>query len=99
MGFRFRKRIKLVPGMWVNLSKKGHSLSIGGHGATVNFSKRGVRETVSLAGCGISYRTDPIRVGRPRSSRSRVGRSQRAQARRAIPQAPRRGFWERFFFG
>jgi hypothetical protein len=23
MGFRFRKRLKLFPGLWINLSKKG----------------------------------------------------------------------------
>jgi uncharacterized protein DUF4236 len=99
MGFRFRKRLKLIPGVWINLSKRGSSLSVGGHGATVNFSKRGVIGSASIPGSGVSYRTDPIRVGRPKSARSRVGRSHRAQARRAIAQAPRRGFWERFFFG
>jgi uncharacterized protein DUF4236 len=25
MGFRFRKRIRIIPGLWVNLSKKGGS--------------------------------------------------------------------------
>jgi Protein of unknown function (DUF4236) len=50
--FKFRKRIKLLPGLWINLSKKGVSLSAGVKGFTVN--SRG-RSTVSLPGTGLSY--------------------------------------------
>jgi hypothetical protein len=32
MGFRFRKRVRLFKGAWINLSKQGGYLSIGGHG-------------------------------------------------------------------
>jgi hypothetical protein len=63
MGFRFRKRLRIIPGVWVNLSKKGGSLSVGGHGATMNISKKGVRETVGLPGTGISYQTKPRKIG------------------------------------
>lgn len=55
MGFRFRKSIKLLPGVRVNFSKSGTSLSVGGKGATANFSKRGTRVTVGIPGTGISY--------------------------------------------
>jgi uncharacterized protein DUF4236 len=68
MGFRFRKRLKLFPGLWINLSKKGGSLSVGGHGATVNISKRGVTGTAGLPGSGISYREGPHRPRKRRSS-------------------------------
>ena len=37
MGFRFRRRIKLRPGLWFNLSKTGISTSVGTKGLTVNF--------------------------------------------------------------
>jgi hypothetical protein len=57
MGFRFRKRIRLAKGIYWNLSRKGSSLSVGGRGATVNVSKKGVRDTFSLPGTGISYQT------------------------------------------
>src|ERR1700726_4827828 len=50
--FKFRKRIKLLPGLWMNVSKKGMSLSAGVKGFTVN--SRG-RTTVSLPGTGLSY--------------------------------------------
>ena len=55
MGFRFRKTIKLFPGVKLNLSKSGISTSIGVPGATVNISKRGTRGTVGIPGTGISY--------------------------------------------
>jgi hypothetical protein len=52
---QFRKRIRLLPGVWLNLGKSGVSTSIGGHGATVNFGRRGTRTTVSIPGTGLSY--------------------------------------------
>lgn len=55
MGFRFRKSIKLFPGVRINLSKSGFSTSVGVPGATVNFSDKGTRTTVGVPGTGISY--------------------------------------------
>ena len=55
MGFRFRKTIKLFPGVKLNFSKSGVSTSIGAPGATINISKRGTRGTVGILGSGISY--------------------------------------------
>ena len=53
--FRFRKSVKIAPGVKLNLSKSGGSLSLGGRGATVNINSRGVRSTYSIPGTGISY--------------------------------------------
>lgn len=55
MGFRFRKSIKLLPGVRVNLSKSGVSTSIGRPGATVNLRRGKVKTTVGLPGSGLSY--------------------------------------------
>lgn len=52
---RFRKSIKIMPGVRLNLSKSGVSTSVGGRGGTVNISKRGVRSTVSIPGTGLSW--------------------------------------------
>lgn len=41
MGLYFRKRIKILPGVHMNVSKSGTSWSIGPRGAKVNFGKRG----------------------------------------------------------
>jgi hypothetical protein len=71
MGFRFRKRIRIVKGLWINLSKRGGSLSVGGHGLTAKISKKGVRETVGLPGSGISYQTRRVWTRHPhRTSRA-----------------------------
>lgn len=55
MGFRFRKSVKIMPGVKVNFGKKGASLSVGRPGATVNVNKKGVRSTIGLPGTGLSH--------------------------------------------
>lgn len=55
MGFRFYRRIKLLPGITLNLSKRGISLSCGTRGANLTFGKSGVRKTVGLPGTGMNY--------------------------------------------
>ena len=57
MGFRFRKRIKLMPGVSLNLSKGGVSASVGKPGATINVGKNGVKGNVGIPGSGVSYTT------------------------------------------
>jgi hypothetical protein len=54
MPIRFRKSFTLFPGVKVNVSKGGTSLTVGKKGFHLNFSKRGVRQTVGLPGSGIS---------------------------------------------
>ena len=41
MGFRFRKSVKLAPGVRMNFSKSGASWTLGGKGASVGIGKRG----------------------------------------------------------
>jgi hypothetical protein len=60
MGFRFRRSVKLLPGIRLNFSTRGISTSIGGRGATMNISRRGVRSTFGIPGTGLSY-TTPLR--------------------------------------
>jgi hypothetical protein len=57
MGFRFRRRIKLLPGLWFNLSKTGVSTSVGTKGLKVNFKDGKTRTTISAPGTGLSYST------------------------------------------
>lgn len=57
MAFRFQKRIRILPGVYINLSKSGVSASLGGHGATVNVGHDGRRMiTLGIPGTGMSYR-------------------------------------------
>ena len=55
MGFSFRKRLKIMKGLYLNFSKNGVSTSVGGPGATLNFGKNGTRLTTSIPGTGIRY--------------------------------------------
>ena len=55
MPVRIRKTFTLFPGVKVNLSKGGMSISVGRKGFTLNFSKHGVRQTTGLPGSGISH--------------------------------------------
>jgi hypothetical protein len=57
MGFRFRRILSIIPGLRVNLSKSGASLSIGRPGATVNLNEQGARLTIGVPGSGMSYQT------------------------------------------
>ncbi len=56
MGFKFRKSIKILPGVKVNITNKGiNSASIGKQGASINIGKKGVRTSVGIPGSGLSY--------------------------------------------
>lgn len=57
MGLYFRKRIKILPGVHVNISKSGTSWSVGPRGAKVNFGKRGTYVTTGIPGTGIYSRS------------------------------------------
>lgn len=53
--FRFYKRMRIFPGLSVNLSKSGPSLTMGVRGAHVTVGSRGVTRTVGIPGTGIYY--------------------------------------------
>ena len=54
MPIRFRRSFKIFPGVKIHVSKGGVSVSVGGRGASLNFSRRGVRQTLGLPGSGVS---------------------------------------------
>ena len=64
MPVRFRRTFTLFPGVKVNVSKGGMSITVGRKGFHLNFSKRGVKQTIGLPGSGLSqtsylYKNDP----------------------------------------
>jgi hypothetical protein len=69
MGFRFSRRIKILPGVRLNVGLKGASISVGGRGASVTAGSRGVHANVGLPGTGLSYRTRLDRPVRRQSER------------------------------
>jgi hypothetical protein len=54
MGLRFRRSVRLIPGIRVNFSKSGTSVSFGFKGMTHNIGPRGSRTTFSAPGTGLS---------------------------------------------
>ena len=64
MGFRFQKRISILPGVRINLSKSGVSTSLGPRGADVNIGKDGVTANAGIPGTGLSYRQKVGRGGK-----------------------------------
>ena len=57
MGLYFRKSVKIAPGLRLNISKGGTSVSIGPRGAKLNIGKRGTYVTTGIPGTGIYSRT------------------------------------------
>jgi len=74
MGFRFFRRVSILPGLSLNFSKSGASLSVGPRGAKVTVGPRGVRTTVGIPGTGLYY--------------TETSRKPRASAQNAVQYAP-----------
>jgi hypothetical protein len=85
MPVRFRRTFTLFPGVKVNVSKGGMSITVGRKGFHLNFSKRGVRQTVGLPGSGISqtsylYKNDPDDEETGKKSESEKEEAETAEA-------------------
>lgn len=66
MGFKFRKSIKIAPGLRVNVTSKGvSSVSVGGKGGTFNVNKKGVKATASIPRTGLSHTSQVAKFSRP----------------------------------
>ena len=55
MGWKFFKRIKVLPGVTLNVSKSGVSISLGGKGMKLTIGPKHTTTTWSLPGTGLSY--------------------------------------------
>lgn len=53
--FRFWRKLKIFPGIYLNLSKSGISFSFGVRGAKYTIGNKTKRHTVGIPGTGISY--------------------------------------------
>src|SRR5688500_8920555 len=70
MGFRFRRSVRVFPGVRLNVSKSGISTSIGVRGASVTIGPRGSRVNVGIPGTGLSY-TQTLSRGKGQAPRRR----------------------------
>ena len=58
MGFRFQRRVRIAPGVRLNLSKSGVGVSVGRTGLRLGMdAKRKKYFSVGLPGTGLSYRS------------------------------------------
>jgi hypothetical protein len=56
MSLRFQRRIKIAPGVRLNMSLSGISVTTGIKGANLTFGRQGVHANLGLPGSGFSYR-------------------------------------------
>ena len=56
MSFRFQRRIKILPGLRLNVSKTGISWTVGTRGASVTARDGKLTGNVGIPGTGLSYR-------------------------------------------
>jgi Protein of unknown function (DUF4236) len=80
MGLRFYRRVHLFPGVGVNFSRSGPSLTLGVRGAHVTLGRRGVTRTVGLPGTGLYYTSRSGYHSGYHSAHSNVPLDPRAQA-------------------
>jgi Protein of unknown function (DUF4236)/Bacterial SH3 domain len=69
MALRFRRSVRLFPGVRLNFSRSGISTSIGVRGASLTLGNRGTYVNVGIPGTGLSYRS---KVSPSRTSRTVV---------------------------
>ena len=55
MGFRFRRTLRIMPGVRLNVSRSGPSVSFGARGAHYTVGPKGTRATVGVPGTGLSW--------------------------------------------
>lgn len=82
MGFRFFKRMQVIPGITLNFSKSGVSTSFGPKGLKYTVGPKGTRYTAGIPGTGLYYTTT-----------KGPGKNKRATASPASP--PEMGFLQR----
>ena len=93
MGFRFWRRVRIAPGVFLNLSGGGASVSFGPRGAKLTIGRRGVRATAGIPGTGLYYTT---KVG---GSRKRARKTPKPETKPPTDpaEALKLGFFDRLF--
>lgn len=95
MSFRFIRRKNILPGIRLNLSKSGGSVSLGPRGAKLTVGTSGVRKTLGVPGTGLYY--TETGSGGKRKKRSRRSGPEPSPAPASPEQRLRLGFFKRLF--
>ncbi|MBR2656638.1 MAG: DUF4236 domain-containing protein [Loktanella sp.] len=56
MAYRFQRRVQIMPGVRLNISKSGLGMSVGPRGASVSVGKQGIYRNIGIPGTGLSMR-------------------------------------------
>lgn len=91
MGWAFRRRIKIIPGVSINMSKRGISSNVGVRGASLTFSSDGVYQNLGFPGTGI-YSREKIGAYRRQGSASPRDQSHDSPTLDPVQQAPDSSF-------
>ncbi len=85
MPIRFRRTLKIAPGVKINFSKSGMSTTVGPKGFHFTFGKRGVRRTVSIPGTGISE-VDYVKKNETPAEKEKEARAEERREERSEEQ-------------
>ena len=91
MGMRFFKRARLLPGLSMNWSMGGPSMSFGPRGAKLTLSKRGLRSTAGIPGTGLYYTKEHA------TGRRGGGQGDSSEAGLPVESKLNKGFFARLF--
>ena len=105
MGWIFRKRVTIAPGVRLNLGKRGVSISFGVRGLRTTIGPRGTSTSVGVPGTGLYFKSrqtlSPGGAGTmpvPRLSAQRIEQDLRHPARHAFLERQRQKRQERMNF-
>lgn len=88
MGLRFRKSVKIAPGVKVNFNKKSVGVSVGTKGTHVSVNSSGRKTTsVGIPGTGLSYVTTTSTKSKKKDSQKAASSSENADGRTAEERA------------
>jgi len=90
MPVRFRRTFTLFPGVKVNVSKGGMSITVGRKGFHLNFSKQGVRQTTGLPDTGISHTSYLYKNDEDEEEKSPKDKDERSSSEEKKDEKPRR---------
>ncbi len=95
MSFRFWRRVRVAPGITLNLSKSAASLSFGPRGAKYTMGTAGTRATAGIPGTGLFYTVQ--NPGKAKRARGRGAGNSEAPDAPPVPLADRLdlGFFQR----
>src|SRR5512141_1891571 len=85
MPIRFRRTLKVAPGVKLNFSKSGVSTTVGPKGFHFTFGKRGVRRSIGIPGTGISE-VDYIKKDETEAEKEKEERREKRQESRPEDQ-------------